>query len=67
MHDFQLSSRQADSQLAGKSLSHMQTLDYHDKICLKYVIFNDYIVGVKVVIYVIFKMFIFNRYRMYFI
>ena len=28
MHDFQLSSRQADNKLAGKSLSHMQTLVY---------------------------------------
>ena len=38
IHDFRLSSRQADNQLAGKSLSHMQTLGYHGKMCLKYVI-----------------------------
>ena len=31
MHDFRLSSRLADNQLAGKSLSHMQTLGYHGK------------------------------------
>ena len=38
MHDFRLSSRQADNPLAGKSLLHMQTLGYHGKMCLKYVI-----------------------------
>ena len=38
IHDFRLSSRQADNQLAGKSLSHFQTLGYHGKMCLKYVI-----------------------------
>ena len=38
IHDFRLSSRQADNQLAGKSLSHMQTFGYHGKTCLKYVI-----------------------------
>ena len=38
IHDFGLSSRQADNQLAGKSLSHMQTLGYQGKMCLKYVI-----------------------------
>ena len=38
IHDFRLSSLQADNQLAGKSLSHMQTFGYHDKKCLKYVI-----------------------------
>ena len=37
-HDFRLSSWQADNQLAGRSLSHMQTLGYHGKTCLKYVI-----------------------------
>ena len=31
MHDFWLSLRQADNQLEGKSLSHMQTLGYHGK------------------------------------
>ena len=31
-------SRQANNQLAGESLSHMQTLGYHGKMCLKYVI-----------------------------
>ena len=31
IHDFRVSSRQADNQLAGKSLSHMQTLGYRDK------------------------------------
>ena len=38
IHDFRLSSRQADNQLAGNSLTHMQTLGYHGKMCLKYVI-----------------------------
>ena len=41
IHDFRLSSRQADNQLEGKSLSHMQTLGYHGKMCLKYVIMVD--------------------------
>ena len=38
IHDIRLSSRQADNQLAGKSLSHMQTLGYQGKMCPKYVI-----------------------------
>ena len=33
VHDFRLSSWQADNQLAGKSLSHMQTLGYRGKWC----------------------------------
>ena len=36
-----LSSRQADNQLAGKSLSHMHTFGYHDKKRLKYVIMGN--------------------------
>ena len=31
IHDFRLLSRRADNQLAGKSLSHMQSLGYRDK------------------------------------
>ena len=31
MHDFRLSSKQADNQLAAKSLFHMQTLGYRLK------------------------------------
>ena len=38
IHDFQLSSRQADNQLVGKILLHMQTLGYQNKMCRKYVI-----------------------------
>ena len=38
IHDFPLSSWQADNQLAGNSVSHMQTLGYHSKMSLKYVI-----------------------------
>ena len=37
-YDFRLSSWQADNQLAGKSILHMQTLGYHGKMRLKYVI-----------------------------
>ena len=40
IHDFRVLSRQADNQLAGKSLSCMQTLGYHGKKCLKYVIIS---------------------------
>ena len=36
MHDFRLSSPQANNQLAGKSLSHMQTFGYYGKKCLEY-------------------------------
>ena len=31
MHDFHLSKQQADNQMAGKSLLHMQTLGYRGK------------------------------------
>ena len=37
MHFFRLSSRQADNQLAGKSLLHIQLLGYRDKKCPEYV------------------------------
>ena len=40
---FSYQSWQADNQLAGKSLSHMQTLGYQCKMCLKYVITRDYL------------------------
>ena len=40
IHDFRLSSRQADNQLAGKSLLHMQTLGYQGKMCLKYMVMS---------------------------
>ena len=41
IHDYRLSSQQADNQLVGKSLS--QTLDYHCKKCLKYVKIRVYL------------------------
>ena len=41
MHDFQLSSWQADNQLVGKSLSHMQTLGYPYKFTLKIFVYLD--------------------------
>ena len=39
IHDFRLSSRRADNQLAGKGLSHMETLGYCGK--KRQNIFND--------------------------
>ena len=41
IHDFRLSSRQADNQLAGKSLSHMHIFGYNGKKRLKYVIIHN--------------------------
>ena len=38
MQDFRLSSRQADNQLAGKCLLHMQNLGYHGKKRPEYVL-----------------------------
>ena len=40
IHDFRLSSRQADNKFAGKCLSHMQNLGYRSKQCSKYVIMS---------------------------
>ena len=45
LRDFRLSSRHADNQSAGNSLSHMQTFGYHSKKCLQYVMIRDYLMA----------------------